>query len=136
MSLTLMRHAWSSQPHPDLVDGGLDHLPRGAFSVHRKLRTDHLDEVGAGERRLLDLLGHRHQTTPIKRCPRGGAPRLPGLETPPDPAAVRAHPRATRSAAAPTPTARVWPGGWPSAGTVTLSKMGAAAHHISPMRHT
>jgi hypothetical protein len=45
------------EPHRNLVDSVFQQLARGALSVHGQLRTNDFDEVGAAERRLVDLLG-------------------------------------------------------------------------------
>jgi len=67
MSFALMRRPRRGQPHPDLVDGGLHELARGAFGVDGQLRTHQLHQIDAGERRLIDPLRGCRQPAPIKR---------------------------------------------------------------------
>jgi hypothetical protein len=58
-----------SRPVGHRVDGGLDHLPRGAFGVDRKLGA----EVDTGERRLLDPATPRAVPAGLPETPRDSA---------------------------------------------------------------
>jgi hypothetical protein len=76
MALALMRGPRRAQPHTDLVDGGFHQLTRGALSVDWDMRANDLQQVGAGERGLVDLLGRRGDARPIKRRARPRAARI------------------------------------------------------------
>jgi hypothetical protein len=57
MSFALVCGTGRGQTHRDLVDGGFEQFAGCALSVHRQLCAKDFDQVGAGERRLIDLLG-------------------------------------------------------------------------------
>jgi len=69
MARPLMSRTGGGQPHPDLVDGGLDHLPRAAVGVDGQLRADELDQISADEHGLVDLGRCGGQPAPIPQRP-------------------------------------------------------------------
>src|SRR5258708_3338744 len=115
MAFALVCGAGCGQPDGHLIDGGFDQLTWAALGIDGELRADDLDQVGAGERGLLDLFGRIGDERPVERRARGPAPhqRLRG------PAAGPARRRATAPAEWPRPALRAWRGGWLSARSPT-----------------
>jgi hypothetical protein len=82
VALALMRLPWRGEAHRDLVDRGLDLGARAHVAIDGQLGAEQLHQIGAGERRLINLGCHRRQPTAVKRrhrrgqsCPRRGLVR-------------------------------------------------------------
>ena len=69
-----MRRAAALTRTTHRVDDALDERARFAGRVDRQLRADQLDHVGAGERGLVDVRGHR---APMRPRSQHGAARAP-----------------------------------------------------------
>lgn len=71
MALSLVSRPWCGQAHPELVDRSLHRLPWRLLGVDGELRSDDLDQIGAGERRFVDARRRGGDVCSVERSARG-----------------------------------------------------------------